>query len=107
MEEAIHASSDALVQSFLKVAESKPVAKATATQQKLARLASNSDFAALVKIIDEQIASVQRLMRFNPKTDSVESFGFRCMAAELIITHLEEIKDLPFRYKKLKEDGKE
>lgn len=104
MEGAIHASADSIVQSFLKITESKPVVKATATQQKLARLANNSDFQALVKIINDQIEAVKRLMQFNPKTDTVESFGFRCMAAELIVAHLEEIRDLPLRYKKLKED---
>jgi hypothetical protein len=105
MEGAIHASSDAIVASFQEIKQNKNIAKAKEWQKSLSRLATNSDFKTLVKIIDEQIAGLESLRKFQYKSDTVESFGFRCMAAELVIEYLQEIKSLPERYKKLKDEA--
>lgn len=98
-EQAIHAGSDAIFASYHKMQERPEVQHKISEREKLARLANNENFRILKKIIDQRIQELTELTSIN-QGDTVESVGFRFLAAKIAKEYLEEIRDLPEKYRK-------
>lgn len=101
-ETAIHAGSDAIFATFRKLQEKPEVKHEVSVRDQLARLEENIDRKAEVEFINKRI---EQLKNFPiDKGDTVESLGFKYLATHLVIEYLEEIRDLPLRAKKVKDN---
>lgn len=103
-EGAIHSTTSDINFSFKKLKEVKEIKTSVDYQKKLNRLVLSSDFKALEKLIDGWIEQFRNNLIFNYETDTVEGYGFRCMAAQLLIDYLTRIKNLRERALKLKNE---
>lgn len=98
-ESAIAPGSDAIFASYKKLKD-VPIVKHKVTQsERLARLATSSNWKALVEVIDDYILHLTEL-RSITENDSVESVGFRFLASQVAIDYLKRIKETPLRAKK-------
>lgn len=98
-EQAIHAGSDTIFASYHKLQERPEVRHKVNEREKIARLANNDNFKELKKVIDRRIQELTELTDIGPG-DTVESIGFRFIAAKIAKEYLEEIRDLPEKYKR-------
>lgn len=90
-------------ESFKKLTERPEIKKTTDRQDKIATLANSDGYKALCEVIDTWIESLRNIP-IDPKTDDVESVGFRYLASQVTIEYLEDLKQMPERYKMLQEN---
>ncbi len=92
----------AVFDSFKKLVERPSVKQEITKQKKIASLAGSDSFKALKEVIDYFIADLRNIP-VDPKKDTVESVGFRYLVSQVTIEYLTDIRDMPERYKKVKE----
>lgn len=96
----------AVFDSFKKLVNRPAVKQEITKQKKIASLVGSDSFRALREVIDYYISDLQKIP-VDPKTDTVESVGFRYLVSQVTIEYLTDIRDMPERYKKLREANNE
>ena len=88
-----------ILESFQKLTEKPVIKKEIQKSSRLASLANSSAFKELQQQIDSWINDLKD-PKIDPKTDTVESIGFRCLASKVTIEYLESVRNLPERHKR-------
>lgn len=96
----------AVFETFKKLVDLPSVKKEVTQQNKIASLAGYDGFKAYKEVFNYYINELRNIP-IDPKKDTVNSVGFRYLASQVAIEYLETLRDLPDRYKKLKESQDE
>lgn len=89
-------------ESLQKLVDKPVIKKSTDRQSKIASLANNDGYKALCEVIDMWVESLRNIP-IDPKTDDVTSVGFRYLASQVTIDYLEDLKQMPERFRALQE----
>lgn len=100
-DQALPASS-AIFDTYKKLTEKPVVKKEITKQDRIASLANSDSFKELQQVIDMWIESLKNIP-IDPQKDTVESVGFRYLASDVTINYLQDLRDMPDRYLKMKE----
>jgi hypothetical protein len=91
----------AVFESFQKLTERPVIKKEITKQSKIASLANSTAFKELQKeVIDTWIEDLRNIP-VDPKTDTVETVGFRYLASQVTIEYLTRLRNMPELYAKL------
>ncbi len=94
METAIHFDSSVLT-AFHKLKETPEVKKELRSSELAARLSELEEWEVVKKVIDDQITHLENMQGMFDPSDTVESVGFRFLAAQTAISYLKQIRDYP------------
>ena len=94
METALHFESASL-QTFKKLKETPEIRKELRASVLVKELSESEGWEVVKKMIDSQIDHLEKMQGMVEPSDSVESVGFRFLAAQTAITYLKQVRDYP------------